>query len=177
MDSFYAPYMKGNDELFEAINRMSAIKSPALVVKIETKHRLFTSKTVFEGYSNKRMNTCANLWNEEGFQIEDMNDFDLGQLITWPLGKSRNLSNLMEEILKHKKLDYGFLYPERELQLAQLVQVITRREEKKFAIVGANTICVCDSDHRHLTYDPKKDGQDCDTDPPHKYKCTSSKSI
>ncbi|AXY73578.1 hypothetical protein D3H65_06105 [Paraflavitalea soli] len=175
MDSFYAPYMQGNDALFEGISRMAAIKSAALVVKVETKHRLFTSKTVFEGYATKKMDTCAHLWNEEGFQIEDMNDFDLGPLITLPLGKPRNLTDLLEDILKRKKMDYGFLYPEREPHLVQLVQVVTRREERKFAIVGNNTICVCDSTDRHLTYDPNKDGKPCDFDPPHKYKCTSSK--
>lgn len=175
MDSFYAPLVKGNNDLFEAISRMAAVKSPALVVNIERQHRLFTSKTVFDSYSKKEMNTCSQLWNEEGFRIEDISDFDLGLLQSIPMRINPRLPNLLEDILNYKKLDYGFLFPESESYLAQMVQVITRREDYKYAIVGTNTICVCDSPHRHLAYDPKKDGQDCEKDPPHKYKCTSSK--
>lgn len=176
MESFCAPYVRGNDNLLEAITRMATIKSSALVVNNMGVHHLFASKTVFENYSKSGLDTCSALPVSEGYNIGDLSNISIDPA-TFFAGKSSNyyLSTLFEDVLSGLGLTYGFLYPEKEFPLPQLVMVLTLHESDKYDnFVGTNTICVCDSPNRHLIYDGNKDGKDCDFDPPHKYKCTSS---
>src|SRR5687768_17940733 len=174
MDTLYATYLGINDSLKTAVTQMKNIQSPVLVVSNREKHFLFTSKVVFQGYHDG-LETCSQLKKSKGYEVGNLDQFDIRSKNLPLPNYVTYLSNLFETILDKMKLDYGFLYSGNVMNTPNIVIVITRREDLKTVIVGSNTICVCTGPNRHLIQgQPGLDGKACKTCPPNTYDCTSS---
>jgi hypothetical protein len=144
MDSLILPVLAEDDSIDEALRRMAATGSRAIVVRSPGAYTLYRNEAVVKAWAADEP-TCAGLVTYEG---EPVSVLDMWILPPAAVG----IGPLLEEQLDQQKAQLGVLFQPRPED--RMMQVITRHEPKRDEIAIASEVCACGGPIRHLASSP-----------------------